>query len=50
MASRREYEMLFQLNAELGGSYNSTFKSAQSSILSMIQAVERTARNSLAAG
>lgn len=35
MASRREYEMLFQLNAQLGGSYNSTFKTAQNAIASM---------------
>lgn len=35
MASRREYEMLFSLNAQLGGGYNSTFKSAQGSIASM---------------
>lgn len=35
MASRKEYEMLFQLNAQLGGSYNSTFKTAQGAIASM---------------
>ena len=35
MASRKEYEMLFQLNAQLGGSYNSTFKTAQNAIASM---------------
>ncbi len=35
MASRKEYEMLFQLNARLGGSYNSTFKTAQGAIASM---------------
>ena len=35
MASRKEYEMLFQLNAQLGGSYNSTFKTAQFAIASM---------------
>jgi len=35
MASRKEYEMLFQLNAQLGGSYNSTFKTAQGAITSM---------------
>ena len=35
MASRKEYEMLFQLNAQLGGSYNSTFKSAQGAIVSL---------------
>ncbi len=29
MAGRKEYEMLFQLNAQLGGSYNKTFKAAQ---------------------
>lgn len=40
MASRREYEMLFQLNAQLGGSYNSTFKSAQNSITQMQKEIE----------
>lgn len=35
MASRHEYEMLFKLNAQLGGSYSSTFKSAQGAIASM---------------
>lgn len=35
MASRKEYEMLFQLNAQLGSSYNSTFKNAQGAITSM---------------
>jgi len=35
MASRKEYEMLFQLNAQLGSSYNSTFKSAQGTITAM---------------
>ena len=35
MASRKEYEMLFQLNAQLGSGYTSTFKNAQSSITSM---------------
>ena len=40
MASRREYEMLFSLNAQLGGSYNSTFNSAQKSIAKMQQEIE----------
>jgi len=35
MTSRKEYEMLFKMNAQLGGSYNSTFKEAQNSIVSM---------------
>lgn len=30
MASRKEYEMLFQLDAKLGGSYTSTFSKAKS--------------------
>lgn len=45
MANRKEYEMLFQLQAELGGSYNSTFSKAQSTIASMqkeIQALSKT--------
>ena len=32
MASQREYEMLFKLNAQLGGQYSSTFKQAQASM------------------
>lgn len=45
MASRKEYEMLFQLNAQLGSSYSSTFKNAQGTITSMqkeIAALSRT--------
>ena len=29
MANRKEYEMLFQLNAQLGSSYGSTFSKSQ---------------------
>ncbi len=45
MASRREYEMLFQLNAQLGGGFAGTFSKAQQQILSMqkeIQALSKT--------
>ena len=45
MAGRKEYEMLFQLNAHLGGSYSKTFKAAQQEIVSMqkeIQALSKT--------
>lgn len=45
MAVRKEYEMLFQLNAQLGGSYSKTFKAAQQEIVSMqkeIQALSKT--------
>ena len=45
MASRKEYEMLFQLNAQLGGSYNKTFKAAQEEIAAMqkeIQSLSKT--------
>lgn len=45
MSSRKEYEMLFQLNAQLGGSYSSTFTKAQQQIASMqkeIQALSKT--------
>ena len=48
MASRKEYEMLFQLNAQLGGSYNSTFSKAQQSIVAMqkeIKALSKTQSN-----
>lgn len=45
MASRKEYEMLFQLNAQLGGSYSKTFKAAQDELASMqkeIQSLSKT--------
>lgn len=45
MSSRKEYEMLFQLNAQLGGNYSKTFKAAQQEILSMqkeVQALSKT--------
>ena len=45
MGSRKEYEMLFQLNAQLGGSYNSTFVKAQKEIATMqerIKALSKT--------
>lgn len=45
MAGCKEYEMLFQLNAQLGGSYSKTFKAAQQEIVSMqkeIQALSKT--------
>jgi len=35
MATRKEYEMLFQLNAQLGSNYSGTFKTAQNAIISM---------------
>ena len=35
MATRKEYEMLFRLNAQVGSAYNSAFKSAQGTIASM---------------
>ena len=44
MASRREYEMLFQLNAKLGGNYAKTFRSAQAELAGMqgkIQALSK---------
>ena len=45
MASRKEYEMLFQLNAQMGGSYNKTFKAAQDELAAMqkeIQSLSKT--------
>ena len=45
MANRKEYEMLFQLNAQLGSSYGSTFSKAQQHIASMqkeIQSLSKT--------
>lgn len=40
MASPREYEMLFQLNAQLGGSYSKTFKAAQKEIVAMQEEIQ----------
>lgn len=40
MSSRKEYEMLFKLNAQLGGSYNSTFKAAQKELSSMQKEIQ----------
>lgn len=45
MPSRKEYEMLFQLNAELGKSFNGTFNKAQQELLEMqkeIQSLSKT--------
>lgn len=45
MANRKEFEMIFQLNAELGGSYGSTFSKAQQHIAAMekeIQSLSKT--------
>lgn len=45
MSSRKEYEMLFQLNAQLGGSFNGTFSKAQQQLIAMqkeIQALSKT--------
>lgn len=45
MPSRKEYEMLFQLNAELGKSFNGTFNRAQQELLEMqkeIQSLSKT--------
>ena len=49
MANRKEYEMLFQLNAQLGSSYNSTFSKAQQQVAAMqkeIQALSKTQSDS----
>ena len=40
MASRKEYEMLFQLNAQLGGSFSGTFSKAQREITQMQEKVK----------
>ena len=45
MSAFKEYTMMFQLNAQLGGSYSKTFKAAQQEIVSMqkeIQALSKT--------
>ena len=44
----REYEMLFKLNAQVAGSYNSAFRAAQTEIRTYqkeIQALNTTAAN-----
>lgn len=40
MASRKEYEMLFRLNAEMGSGYSKTFQSAQKEIASTQQEIK----------
>jgi len=40
MASRKEYEMLFQLNAQLGSNYSGTFSKAQREIVQMQEKVK----------
>lgn len=45
MASRKEFEMLFQLNAQTGGSFNSTFSRAQKELANLqkeIQTLSKT--------
>lgn len=45
MASRKEYEMLFKLSAQLGAQFSGTFKNARSEITSMqneLQALKKT--------
>ena len=39
MAGRREYEMLFQLNAQVGGSYSAAFSKAQAQVSAMQQKI-----------
>ena len=39
MASRREYEMLFQLNAQIGSNYNAAFTKAQAQVSAMQQQI-----------
>ena len=38
--NRKEYEMLFQLSAQLGGSYSSTFTKAQAQVASMQKEIQ----------
>jgi len=40
MASRKEYEMLFKLNAQLGSSYTGTFTKAQQQLIGMQKEIE----------
>ena len=40
MASKKEYEMLFQLNANVGSQFNSTFSKAKQQLLSMQKEIE----------
>lgn len=39
MSSRKEYEMLFQLNAQVGGSYSAAFSKAQAQVSAMQQKI-----------
>ena len=40
MASRREYEMLFQLSAKMGGNFAGTFGKAQQQLLSLQKEIQ----------
>ena len=40
MAGFKEYQMLFSLNANLGGSFSSTFSSGSSSIVQLQNKIE----------
>lgn len=44
MSSRKEYEMLFKLNAQLGANYNSSFKSAQQKVIQMENELQSLAK------
>lgn len=47
MASRKEYEMLFRLNAEMGGGYAATFGKAQSTILNLQKDIQALGKQQL---
>ncbi len=42
--NRKEYEMLFQLSAQLSGSYNSTFTKAQAQVASMQKEIQNLSK------
>ena len=41
MASRKEYETLFKLNAELGGAYNSSFAKAGGPVVDLQNKIQQ---------
>lgn len=44
MASRKEYEMLFQLNAQLGGGFNGTFSKAQKEVTNLQREIQNLSK------
>ena len=45
MANRKEYEMLFKLNSQLGGSFSGAFQKAQKELTELQKQVEALNRS-----